>query len=79
MYITMPKIASGDLLCDVGSSNLVLCGNLEGWDGVGGGRKAQEGGDIYLPVVDSCWCMVTKYCKPIIVQLKKINISFLLP
>ena len=25
-----------------------LCDNLEGWDGVGGGRKAQEGGDIYI-------------------------------
>ena len=35
-----------------------LCDNLEGWDGVGGGRKVQEGGDICMihggPVADSC-------------------------
>ena len=24
-----------------------LCYNLEGWDGVGGGGKVQEGGDMY--------------------------------
>ena len=42
------------MLYDVGSSNLVLCDNLEGWDGVGGGRNIQEGGDICLPVADSC-------------------------
>ena len=28
--------------------------NLEGWDGVGGGREDQEGGNICLPVADSC-------------------------
>ena len=26
-------------------ANSVLCGNLEEWDGVGGGRDVQEGGD----------------------------------
>ena len=31
-----------------------LCDNLEGRDGVGGGRKAQEGGDICIPEVDPC-------------------------
>ena len=30
-----------------GELNLVLCGNLEGWDGVGGGRKVQEGGNTH--------------------------------
>ena len=30
---------------------------LEGWDGVGGGREVQEGGDICIPVADSCWYM----------------------
>jgi len=25
----------------------MLCGNLEGWDGVESGREVQEGGDIY--------------------------------
>ena len=24
----------------------MLCDNLKGWDGVGGGREVQEGGDI---------------------------------
>ena len=52
----------------------VLCGNLEGWDGVGGGREGQEGGDgdictlwlIYVNV----WPKPTQYCKAIILQLK---------
>ena len=30
------------------------CDNLEGWDGVGDGREVQEGGDICIPVTDSC-------------------------
>ena len=32
----------------------MLCDNLEGWDGVGGGREVQEGGDISVPMADSC-------------------------
>ena len=47
------RIASGNLLHDTGSSNLVLCDNLEGWDGVGGGKKLQ-GEDICVPMSDSC-------------------------
>ena len=31
--------ASGNLLYEAGSSNSVLCDNLEKWDGVGGGRE----------------------------------------
>ena len=42
------ETASGNLLYDAGSSNLVLCDNLEGWDRVGGGREVQEGGDICI-------------------------------
>ena len=34
-------------------SNPVLCDNLEGWNGVGGGSKVQEGGDICQPMADS--------------------------
>ena len=30
------------------------CDNLEGWDGVGAGRKAQGGGDICTPMADPC-------------------------
>ena len=33
------EIDSGNLLYDAGSLNLVLWDNLEGWDGVGGGRE----------------------------------------
>ena len=28
--------------------------NLEGWDGVGDGREFQKGGNIYIPMADSC-------------------------
>ena len=26
---------------------------LDEWDGVGGGREVQEGGDVYIPMADS--------------------------
>ena len=35
----------------------MLCHSLEGWDGVGGGREVQEGGDVCIPMTDSCGCM----------------------
>jgi len=28
--------------------------NLEGWEGAGDGREVQEGGDICIPMGDSC-------------------------
>ena len=28
--------------------------NLEGWDGEGDGRELQKGGDICIPMADSC-------------------------
>ena len=31
-----------------------LCINLEGWDGEGVEREFQEGGDICIPMADSC-------------------------
>ena len=31
-----------------------LCINLEGWDGEGDGREVQQGGDICMPMADSC-------------------------
>ena len=43
---------SEKVLYDSGSS--VLCDNLEGQDEVGGGREVQEGGDICVPMADSC-------------------------
>ena len=36
---------------------LGLCDNLEGWDGMESGREVQEGGDMYVPMADWCWCM----------------------
>ena len=31
-----------------------LCINLQGWDGEGDGREFQKGGDICIPMPDSC-------------------------
>ena len=31
-----------------------LCINLEGWNGKGDGREVQKGGDICIPMADSC-------------------------
>ena len=31
-----------------------LCINLEGWDWEGDGREIQKGGDICIPMADSC-------------------------
>ena len=39
-----------------------LCINLEGWNGEGDGRKVQKGGDICIPMVDSC-CGLTENSK----------------
>ena len=46
--------------------------NLEGWNGVGGGREIQEGGDICIPMANSYQCLaeMTQYCKAMILQLK---------
>ena len=41
---------------EAGHSKPVLCDNPEGWDGEGGGRGVQDGGDTYTPVVNSCQC-----------------------
>ena len=41
-----------------------LCDNLEGWNGEGDGREVQEGGDMGVPMADSCWCLTEqqKFC-----------------
>ena len=36
-----------------------LCINLEGRNGVGDGREVQEGGDICIPMANSC-CSLTE-------------------
>ena len=54
-YITICKIESQRELA-VWRRKLKqgFCINLEGWDGEGDGRKVQKGGDICIPVADSC-------------------------
>ena len=42
--------AGRDLLYDAGNSNSVLCDNLEGSDGMGGGKRVQEKGHMYVYV-----------------------------
>ena len=52
------------------------CDYLDGWEGVGGRREIQEGGDICVPMADSSWYMAdtTQYCKAIVLQLKTSNL-----
>ena len=47
-HITLCEIANGYLLYDAGSSNPMLWDNLEGWNGEGGGKEVQKGGDICI-------------------------------
>ena len=55
IYITISKIDSQwEFAVCLRELKPGLCDNLEGWDGVGGGREALEGGDIHIPIADSC-------------------------
>ena len=60
------------MLNDTGSSNLVLCDNLEGWDGVGrGGRFEREGTYVCLWLIHvGVWQRPTQHYKAVILQLK---------
>ena len=60
------------MLYDSGSSlNLVLCDNLEGWNGVGGRFKREET-YVYLWLIDAdVWQKPTQYCRAINLQSKK--------
>ena len=42
------------ICCMAQGTKLGLCNTLEGWDGVEGGREVHEGGDVCIPVADSC-------------------------
>ena len=54
-YITIQKIVSHwDFVVCFRELKPGLCINLEGWDGEGDGREVQKGGDICIPVADSC-------------------------
>ena len=35
---------------------LMLCNNLDRWDGMGGGKEVKKGGHICIPMADSCQC-----------------------
>ena len=54
-YITICKI---DSQCQFAVCLMELkqgiCINLEGWDGEADRREVQEGGDICIPMADSC-------------------------
>ena len=62
--LTLPYVkqtTNGNLLYGSGNSKQGLCINLEGWggerEGWGGerdGREVQKGGDICIPMADSC-------------------------
>ena len=38
-----------------------LCDTLEGWDGAVDGGEVGEGGDMGVPMADSCWCMTENH------------------
>ena len=45
---------------DAGNPKLVLCANLEGWGGEGGGRRFQDGGDTCIHI--DVWRKASQYC-----------------
>ena len=54
-YITIGKIESQrEFAVCLRKLKQGLCINLEGWEREGDGREVQEGGDICLPMADSC-------------------------
>ena len=54
-YITICKIDSQwEFAVSLRELKQGLYINLEGWDGEGAGREVQKGGDICIPVADSC-------------------------
>ena len=72
-YIALCKIDSQwEFAVCLGELKQELCDNLEGWDGKGGGREVQEGGDICVPMTDyaDIWQKTEKFCKAIILQSK---------
>ena len=55
MYITIYKIDSqGEFAVWLRKLKQGLCINLAVWDGEGDGREIQKGGDICIPMADSC-------------------------
>ena len=54
-YITMFKIDSQwEFAVWLSKLKQGLCINLEGWGGEEDGKEVQKGGDICIPIADSC-------------------------
>ena len=54
-HITICKIDNQqDFAVWLRKSKQGLCINLEGWDGARDGREVQKGGDICIPMADTC-------------------------
>ena len=54
-YITIRKIKSQwEFAVWLRKLKQGLCINVEEWDGVRNGREFQKGGDICIPMADSC-------------------------
>ena len=54
-YITICKIDSQqEFAVRLRKLKQGLCINLEGWDGEENRREVQKGGDINMPMADSC-------------------------
>ena len=54
-YITMCEIDSQwEFALRLRKLKQGLCINLDRWDGEGDGREVQKGGDICIPMADSC-------------------------
>ena len=57
-YITICKIESQwEFTVCLRKLKQGLCVNLEGWSGEADVREVQKGGDICIPMADSCWGM----------------------
>ena len=55
-YFTICKIDSPwELAICLRELKQALWDNLEGWDGEGEEREVREGGDMDVPMADSCW------------------------
>ena len=55
IYITICKIGSQwEFAVCLRKLKHGLCISLEGWDGAEDGREVQKGGDICIPMADSC-------------------------
>ena len=53
--LTLPYLRQPmGICCMAQETQTGFCINLEEWDGEGDGREAQEGGDICIPMTDSC-------------------------